>query len=156
MSKLVCLSGMNKGDQFPLHEGRNLLGRSSDCNIILFDKKCSHHHCIIYKRENHFSIEDLESSNGSRLNGKVLKAKRAVPCSFGDLIQLGRTSLKLSERAVGGAVDQEATDIAAELQSDYYDKLLRNTSMDLANLQNRKLGRKGIAELFHYLFPGRR
>ncbi len=158
MSKLVCIAGMNTGDQFALHEGKNLVGRDNDCNIVLFDKKSSHKHCVFYKREKHYSIEDLESSNGTRLNGKFIKPHKTYACEVGDLIQVGETSLKISERPVGDAVDQMATDVAAELQGGKYDKLLKDSSMNLARSQQLKSRKKakGLSKIIQVFFPNKR
>ncbi len=152
MAKLVCIAGMNKGDQFPLHEGKNVLGRGEDCHIVLFDKKCSRRHCVVHKCDNHYSVEDLESSNGTRLRGKLVGRRKATPCSTGDIIQLGSTALKLSERAMGGRVDQEATDVAAELQGRKYDTLLKNASRDL--VKNQPSRKNPITRFFRALYQG--
>ncbi len=156
MSKLVCLSGMNKGDQFPLHEGKNVIGRSSDCSIVLFDKKCSRQHCLVFKRDHNYSIKDLDSHNGTLVDGKHLAANKTTHCKVGALIQLGDTVLKLSEKAVGGIVDQEATDVAAELQGGKYDKLLKNASLNLARGGRCGTRRTGIANFFRRLFSRRK
>jgi pSer/pThr/pTyr-binding forkhead associated (FHA) protein len=51
------------------------LGRDSDNDFVLEDEGVSRHHAKIEKKENHFFIVDLDSANGTIVNGK--KEKRA-------------------------------------------------------------------------------
>lgn len=149
MAKIVCFSGMNKGDEFPLHEGKNIIGRGQDCTVVLFDKKCSRNHCQVIKKGKHYAVEDLDSSNGTLLNGKAVT--KAVSFQPGDKIVIGGTTLAISEKAVGGFLDQTATDVAADLQSSEYKKLLNTASRDVANCHRDKR-KRGIGCLFKSLF----
>jgi len=128
MSKLVCTAGMNRNDEFALSEGVNTIGRSHDCTIALFDKKCSRVHCQIIKKGNYYAIEDTNSRNGTHVNGKPL-VKRS-PIQPGDHIHVGKSTLVLSEKAVGGALQQAATEVAAELQEQRFDKVLGAVTRD--------------------------
>lgn len=129
MSKLVCTAGMNRGDEFPLSEGTNLVGRNKDeCQIALFDKKCSRVHCQIIKKGGYYAIEDLNSRNGTYVNGKPLTKKS--PIKPGDHVHIGKSIFVLSEKAVGGLLQQTATEVAAELQDKRFDKLMGAASRD--------------------------
>lgn len=153
MSKLVCLSGLNKGDEYALHEGSNLIGRSQECNITLFDKKCSRTHCQIIKRGNHYSIEDLDSHNGTLLNGKDIKGKPRS-CKSSDKIRIGKTTMMISLKSVGGVIDQTATDVAAELTQTGYGNLLSNASVDVVRNQqsHHPPKRKSIRQVLKSIF----
>ena len=151
MSKLVCLAGMNKGDQFPLHEGRNSIGRDGGSNIVLFDKQCSRQHCVIHKRGHLYSVEDLDSSNGTVVAGKIIGKHKPTPCEPGARIKVGQTVLMLSERGVGNVVERTATDVAEDLQGKGYDKLMKDATISLANLHiggNRKESGGFLKSLF--------
>jgi pSer/pThr/pTyr-binding forkhead associated (FHA) protein len=150
MSKLVCTAGMNRGDEFPLSEGNNVLGRSKDeCQIALFDKKCSRIHCQIIKKGSYYAIEDLNSRNGTYVNGKALLKKS--PIRPGDHIHIGKSIFILSEKAVGGLLQQTATEVAAELQDKRFDKLMGAATRDAVHhveahertLQAQEAKRKG-------------
>ncbi|MDT8389980.1 MAG: FHA domain-containing protein [Lentisphaeria bacterium] len=127
MSKLICIKGLNYGDQFTLHEGRNSIGRSPDASVVLFDKQSSRENCVIVKKGHHYSIQDLESRNGTYLNKKRL-GKKPLSLKSGDKIKIGKTVLQLSEKAVGGLIDQTATDAAADLQGQEFKKLINTAS----------------------------
>lgn len=61
------------------------------------DKLMSKKHCLIKKIDNgKFSIEDYNSTNGTRLNGDKLKSGQALLLEKGDVIRLGSTELVVS------------------------------------------------------------
>lgn len=85
--------GPGKGRRFPLRDGKNVLGRNGD--IVLENDQISRQHaCVIV--EDTISIEDMGSSFGTVLNGKML-----VGSSFifdKDEIHLGPYGFRLSAR----------------------------------------------------------
>ncbi|MEW6457223.1 MAG: FHA domain-containing protein [Acidobacteriota bacterium] len=59
--------------KYILNEQKTVVGRSPDCDITLRGKGVSREHfCIIQENED-FIIEDLESKNGTLVNGKKIK-----------------------------------------------------------------------------------
>ncbi len=134
MSKLVCRQGSNEGDEFPVGEGTTLIGRTGECNITLFDRKCSRAQCEIHKKGGYYSIDDLESRNGTFVNGKRLH--KAQSLRVGDQIRIGATVLELSDKPIGDLVTQTATDVAAELQGHHkFGDLIGNASAEASRLQ---------------------
>jgi HPt (histidine-containing phosphotransfer) domain-containing protein len=69
--------------------------RSFNPDIDLYDfpqaEFISRSHAQIYLREQHYYIEDLDSKNGTEINGVSLLGGRAQLLNFGDLIRLGRS-----------------------------------------------------------------
>lgn len=122
MSKLVCIGGLNKGDEFPLHEGVNTIGRANDNTIALFDKKCSRLHAQIIKRGTYYVVEDQGSRNHTSVNGRVIDKKATL--NEGDQIHVGKTLLVLSEKPQGGIIEQTIVNATADLQSNHFDKLV--------------------------------
>jgi hypothetical protein len=80
-------------------EGRRLIvppagatiGRSRDCEIVLEDSGISRRHAEIRPAAGGWTLEDLGSTNGVRLNGHALKG--AQPLSAGDRVELGSTEI---------------------------------------------------------------
>ena len=96
---LVVLSENLFGQSFVLSEGRNVIGRSSGCDIVVQDPLVSREHCVIDSDgEGGYYLEDLGSKNATVLNRKAL-SRRAV-LSYGDRIVVGATVLRffLEER----------------------------------------------------------
>ncbi|MBZ0292627.1 MAG: FHA domain-containing protein [Anaerolineae bacterium] len=62
------------------------LGRGEESDIVLDERQVSRQHIRIYRQGNKFFIEDLESKNGTWVNGQQLKGSREL--GDGDEIQL--------------------------------------------------------------------
>jgi Nif-specific regulatory protein len=84
--KLTIIAGHRKGESFQLSGKKITIGRVSSNDIALKDSSVSREHCLIYKQKNQFFINDLESLNGTFVNGK--KAKNTL-LRHGDKIHLG-------------------------------------------------------------------
>ncbi len=92
MSQLtISLEGRNLGE-LALDQERVTIGRHPDNDIVLKDDRAvSSHHAVIITIVNDSFLEDLESTNGTIVNGRRVGKH---PLSNGDLIQIGRHSLK--------------------------------------------------------------
>ena len=66
----------------------NIIGRSKNAAISIDDDALSSEHCRIFKTEGCFFIEDLESTNGTYLNGEAIDDD-AVELLDGDKISIG-------------------------------------------------------------------
>ena len=125
MSKFICTHGPNKGDEFPVMQGTTIVGRNHNgCQINLFDKRTSHLHFKIVKDGKIFYVEDLDSRNGTFLNGKDIGHRNRATITAGDVITLGGTKLLFSEKGGGDLTERTATDVAADLEEKSYTKLL--------------------------------
>ncbi|HOO72968.1 MAG TPA: FHA domain-containing protein [Spirochaetota bacterium] len=90
---LVILSKKHFGKSFILNKSVNIIGRRNDCDIRISDPLISNRHCrIIYTEDGRFQLDDLESTNSTYLNNKVLK-KPAV-LTYGDRIVAGNTIMR--------------------------------------------------------------
>ncbi len=67
-----------------------ILGRDEDCDITVNDPKASREHCEIYSKQKKYFITDKNSSNGTLVNYKTIKAGKEVPLKSGDQIQIGK------------------------------------------------------------------
>ena len=102
MQKLICLSGMNKGEEFALAEGENSIGRSEKNNICVFDKKVSRTHCRLHVSEQSVVLEDFGSTNGSKINNVFVNGKQEV--KPGDHLRIGQTVFLLSGTPLSATV----------------------------------------------------
>jgi serine phosphatase RsbU (regulator of sigma subunit) len=89
MAILITLQGPDAGRKYPLEAAATILGRQFDSAICLSGKAVSRHHAQILFRDASYFIEDLESSNGTFLNGKRLPANAPVPLTERDILQIG-------------------------------------------------------------------
>lgn len=78
-----------------------LMGRSPHCNILLSDSAVSREHAKLFFRDGAFVIEDLNSTNGSKVNS--IPVEESILDSL-DTLKLGRISFtfKVKEVSQGG------------------------------------------------------
>ncbi len=89
-ARLVSVAGPELGRQFVLDKDI-VIGRSPDCDIELSAAGVSRQHCKIVATETGFAVEDLNSTNHTRVNDKVVTRQELAD---GDRIRLGRSVLK--------------------------------------------------------------
>lgn len=85
-------SNLKTGGVLPLADIITM-GRKNDNTVILDDKYVSSHHMKIFKRNNEYVIEDLDSTNGTKVNDEIIKNR--VTLRLGDLIKVGTAIFKL-------------------------------------------------------------
>lgn len=90
---LVSYSIDSCGVDFKLYEGRNIIGRDADCQIVIPDGTVTGRHAVILFRNGKYSITDQQSSNGTYVNGEDIELDPKY-ITDGDIIKLGDTELK--------------------------------------------------------------
>lgn len=89
---LVAVKGDDEGKLFRLAEGETkVIGRSSRCDIALRDIGISRQHCRIRIAAGTLYFSDLESKNGTFINGKQIRGE--VTLTDGDVIDLAGSRL---------------------------------------------------------------
>ncbi len=90
---LVICTGGFEGMEYLLSEEETLVGRNPTTSITLLDESISREHALILYDEEAdlFSIEDLASTNGTKVNGKKIRSAELSP---GDEIQIGHTCFR--------------------------------------------------------------
>ena len=80
----------------PLTADVHIVGRGLESDIRLKDIKASRQHCRLLKKGTTFTLIDLESGNGTRVNGNPVSEHILVPL---DQIQIGSTTLVYGNEA---------------------------------------------------------
>jgi len=88
--RLVVEIGPDEGKEFRLR-GTMRIGRSDDSEITLADAQASRHHAAISPEPGGFAIQDLDSRNGTFVNGKKLDEPRLL--KDGDRLRIANTVL---------------------------------------------------------------
>ncbi|MBF0179885.1 MAG: FHA domain-containing protein [Magnetococcales bacterium] len=70
------------------------VGRTSESEIVIPDYSVSTRHALLQYQDRHYSLEDLNSTNGTSVNGAPLDAK--VSLRDGDRIKFGRFQFQLA------------------------------------------------------------
>jgi hypothetical protein len=90
---LVAMSGEQKGDDFRLHDGQNMIGATTDCQISLTDSTVTARHASLRYQEGKFLLTDLDSTNGTYLNDRPDRIAREE-LKDNDTIRIGEVVLK--------------------------------------------------------------
>jgi signal transduction histidine kinase/FixJ family two-component response regulator len=97
MTKLYILTGPEKGGPHNLQPDVTLVGRAPDNDICIEDTLISRHHLQISQQGGEFFVKDLQSTNGTYVDGKAIgpgkdiKVKEAIPVEIGNtFISLGK------------------------------------------------------------------
>jgi len=107
VGKLIVTDSSGSTREVPLSKERVTIGRAPDNDIpFAGDKAVSGHHCVVITILQDSFLEDLDSTNGTQVNGKQV-AKH--PLSNGDVISIGRNQLKYVGEAKGDEDDFEKT-----------------------------------------------
>lgn len=78
------------GKRYPITKGRTVIGRGSEADITVDDTGTSRKHVEILWDGTRGQVNDLGSTNGSKLNGQPLKQAPLPPDS---VIEIGRTRI---------------------------------------------------------------
>ena len=107
MGKVVVSVDGNQIGECQLDKERVTIGRHPDNDIVLQDDRaCSGHHAVIITIMSDSFLEDLDSTNGTVVNGKQVSKH---PLSNGDLIQIGRHTIKYEGKVTDYDADFEKT-----------------------------------------------
>ena len=82
---------LETGTRFDLFGGATL-GRSGDADISFDDRYASGLHARVYPRGGRYFAEDMNSTNGTLLNGGPIQAEAEL--ADGDLVAIGDTSFR--------------------------------------------------------------
>ncbi len=91
MPKLHILSGVLEGKSFDFVEERISVGRALDNTIRLEDGTVSHHHANFILEAGEYKLRDLNSTNGTRVNGlRIVESK----LHNGDAVRFGSVEMR--------------------------------------------------------------
>ncbi len=94
VTRLVITSGPKAGMDIPLGAEPLTIGRSSESGLVIRDDYTSSHHARLILRGGTWTIQDLDSTNGTFLDGKRLTGSPAA-VSIGTPIKVGATTFEL-------------------------------------------------------------
>jgi hypothetical protein len=83
---LVIRDGELAGQRWAIDTDEFVIGRGHDCNLVLPERQVSRYHVKILRQDGGFLLEDLDSKNGTHLNGRQVQG--TVPIQDGDEIQI--------------------------------------------------------------------
>jgi len=94
-SAFINITDASGARRVPL-TGRLTMGRHSTNDVCLADVQASRFHCAIVKKEDGYVLTDLQSSNGTLLNGKRVQSAQLAD---GDVVTIGATKILFRDPA---------------------------------------------------------
>jgi adenylate cyclase len=112
------------GDTIPLVRETLVLGRRESCDVCLRFPNVSGRHCELSFKDGFWTVRDLDSTNGIKVNGTKVGKKLLHP---GDTITIAKRTFTIQYRA--------PTDRIAPLSEDDEEALLDQTLLEKAGLE---------------------
>lgn len=118
MAKLVLRFGPTVLKEYALGSNPVTIGRSPQSSLAIDNPAMSFHHARIIFDDGHYHLEDLNSTNGTFVNGKRITK---VPLRGGDQIEVGNHTIQFLVPPPGGeagaAPDAPAAPVGPEVES---------------------------------------
>jgi diguanylate cyclase (GGDEF)-like protein len=122
---LVMIRGPQLGRRFPLEPGEAVLGRSSDCDLLVPLDGVSRRHCRFRVEPGRVTVQDLGSKNGTWINGERLTRRRIAPLPHGAVLHTGDASFKFLRQG--------------DTEAEYHEAVYRMLTEDaLTQVKNRR------------------
>jgi pSer/pThr/pTyr-binding forkhead associated (FHA) protein len=96
MARLALLSEGFTGRTYELKTDKTTIGRVADNTFEIPEQSVSSHHCEIHLRGGEVHILDLDSSNGTFINGEKISDSVLKP---GQILRLGTIEMRLEAGA---------------------------------------------------------
>jgi pSer/pThr/pTyr-binding forkhead associated (FHA) protein len=90
-ARVVVVSTELAGMEFSLNRSSVVIGRTDENDVVLNHRSISRHHAKIVRDNDRFTIVDLQSANGVRVNGEDYERIELHP---GDVLELGHVKLR--------------------------------------------------------------
>jgi predicted component of type VI protein secretion system len=118
--KLVVGQGPHKGKEIAVAtSAKYLIGRSSDCHLRPASQAISKRHCTLEVRNDRLYVEDLNSTNGTFVNGQPVKNEPREVAN-GDILKVGPLDFQvrlIDTESVAATPAQADLQTQAELQT---------------------------------------
>ncbi|MCY2965516.1 MAG: FHA domain-containing protein [Planctomycetota bacterium] len=116
LGELVPVGG---GDPIPLLRSQLMVGRREGCDISLQFSNISSRHCELSLINGYWLVKDLNSSNGTKVNGVRVKTTWILP---GDEIMFAKHRFKIDYDVAPGTAPPPLLDNAEDMQMSLLEK----------------------------------
>ncbi len=138
---LVIVDGPDRGREFPLHSGTNVIGRERGCEVQLRDEMASRRHARINVSEV-VEIVDLGSANGVSVGSSEVARALVAP---GDRVTVGDTVFTVRLNAGARIADSPSSESGASvgfIRSPRVESVFEGRTFDIPDLPERPGGQR--------------
>lgn len=118
------------GDNIPLMKSTLTMGRRETCDIVLRFSNVSGQHCQLTLENGYWFAQDMNSQNGTKVNGSRIVRKRLDP---GDLLSVAKHKYTIQYSAMDNGATGPPPSDEEDLES-----VLGKSLLDRAGLQRRQ------------------
>jgi pSer/pThr/pTyr-binding forkhead associated (FHA) protein len=104
MAKLVLLSAGMTGRTHDLKADKTTIGRVEDNTFQIAEPSVSSHHCEVLLQGGEVIVKDLNSTNGTFINGEKITESAIKP---GQILRLGQVEIRLETDAPPGPASKK-------------------------------------------------
>jgi pSer/pThr/pTyr-binding forkhead associated (FHA) protein len=102
--KLVIEQGKTRTRTLRLRKPEGVIGRERGCDFRIASMEVSRRHCKLRVRDGYVTVEDLNSCNGTQLNGEDVEGQQVV--RPGDRLRIGPLTLVVEYQLTPEAIDR--------------------------------------------------
>jgi pSer/pThr/pTyr-binding forkhead associated (FHA) protein len=113
MAKLVLLSAGMTGRTHELKVDKTTIGRVEDNTFQISEPSVSSHHCEVLLQGPEVVVRDLNSTNGTFINGEKVTEKVLAP---GQVLRLGQIEMRLETEAMAPTTSKKPLDQTMVMQ----------------------------------------
>jgi pSer/pThr/pTyr-binding forkhead associated (FHA) protein len=96
---VVIIKGYAEGMEYPVTKEYTVLGRDTEADIAVKDPLVSRRHAAIIYHDGGFVLQDLESTNGTTVNGTLIQQ---TDLRHRDKFRIGDTTIQFVLEDTGG------------------------------------------------------
>jgi serine phosphatase RsbU (regulator of sigma subunit) len=119
---LELIEGLDSGHRFVVHAPGVNIGRTAPADIVLADSEISRTHCRLVLENDVLTVTDLNSTNGTFIDGIRATGPTLVP--VGAILRIGRQSLKHEWRSQRELLQRDELDRDLKKARAYVEALL--------------------------------
>jgi len=134
---LELIEGHDSGRHFVVGEPGASIGRTPPADIALVDSEVSRIHCQLSLKEGALTVTDLNSTNGTFVDGIRINRPTLVP--VGAILRIGRQSLKHEWRSQREILQHEEFERELKKARSYVEGLLASTTLELTEQHRHRL-----------------
>jgi predicted component of type VI protein secretion system len=109
--RLVLEKGKSRARLVHLRSEETIIGRRHDCDLRILSSQVSRRHCLLSIHDGYLTVEDLDSVNGTLVNGKRVAGKQ--PLRPGDRLEVGPLRFTVEYEITQDALDRLEKEEAA-------------------------------------------
>jgi pSer/pThr/pTyr-binding forkhead associated (FHA) protein len=102
--KLIVQSGTRRNKAITLRSAETIIGRRQDCDLRIPSADVSRRHCLLSVHDGYLAVEDLDSVNGTFVNGVRVTGKQVV--RPGDRLEVGPLAFRVDYVLSAGAAQR--------------------------------------------------